>query len=215
MGWPKRLEWIEVDKIRGWCGQRINLNFPIVAIVGRKRFRQKHPSAGRRVRLFEERPQGDMVCFRFFPRHCVGSNPWRRSSLWLHRRLRTLNGSFRKPTTRWLGNVDRPTREVEYIDLSRIQPVSARVGYARIAKNKHEEKSHVPFEEEKVRRLSEVMGRHYDAAKMSITTIDEHREIPVISRDGNIFSGFHQGSGGNNSCRITASRPSKERPDLN
>lgn len=32
--WPKRLEWIEIDNIRGWTGQRIRLPFPIVAISG-------------------------------------------------------------------------------------------------------------------------------------------------------------------------------------
>ena len=32
--WPKRLEWIEIDGIKGWTGQRIDFNFPFVAIVG-------------------------------------------------------------------------------------------------------------------------------------------------------------------------------------
>ncbi len=32
--WPKRLEWIEIDGVRGWTGQRIDFNFPIVALVG-------------------------------------------------------------------------------------------------------------------------------------------------------------------------------------
>ena len=33
-GWPKRLDAIEIDGIRGWTGQRIDFEFPIVAIVG-------------------------------------------------------------------------------------------------------------------------------------------------------------------------------------
>src|SRR5262249_45392915 len=40
---------------------------------------------------------------------------------------------------------ERPIRPVEYVDLSRIQPVGARVGYARIAKTKHTEASAKPF----------------------------------------------------------------------
>lgn len=32
--WPKRLDWIEIDNIRGWQGQRIKFPFPIVAISG-------------------------------------------------------------------------------------------------------------------------------------------------------------------------------------
>ena len=33
-GWPKRLGWIEIEGIRGWAGQRVPFNFPIVAVVG-------------------------------------------------------------------------------------------------------------------------------------------------------------------------------------
>lgn len=33
-GWPKRLNHIELEGLRGWDGQRIEFNFPIVAIVG-------------------------------------------------------------------------------------------------------------------------------------------------------------------------------------
>ena len=33
-GWPKRLEWIEIEGIRGWIGQRVEFQFPIVALVG-------------------------------------------------------------------------------------------------------------------------------------------------------------------------------------
>src|SRR5262245_47570012 len=32
--WPKRLEWVEIDGVRGWTGQRIDFQFPIVALVG-------------------------------------------------------------------------------------------------------------------------------------------------------------------------------------
>ena len=32
--WPKFLEMIEVFGLRGWTGQTVNFNFPVVAIVG-------------------------------------------------------------------------------------------------------------------------------------------------------------------------------------
>jgi predicted ATPase len=32
--WPKRLDWVEIENIRGWQGQRIRFPFPIVAISG-------------------------------------------------------------------------------------------------------------------------------------------------------------------------------------
>lgn len=33
-GWPKRLEWVKIQGVRGWKGERVDFNFPIVAIVG-------------------------------------------------------------------------------------------------------------------------------------------------------------------------------------
>lgn len=32
--WPKHLEALEVDGLRGWRGQKIDFQFPIVALVG-------------------------------------------------------------------------------------------------------------------------------------------------------------------------------------
>jgi len=194
-GWPKRLEWIEVHGLRGWSGQRLNFAFPIVAIVGENGSgKSTLLQAAACVYLSEERKE-TWFASEFFP-----DTAWdlvRRAEVRFgymqgedHK-----SGSIRKPTTRWLGNVDRPLRQVAYIDLSRIQPVSARVGYAKIAKTKHQEASARAFEADRVQRLSEVMGRHYDSAKMAITTIDERREIPVISKNGRAYSGFHQGSG--------------------
>jgi hypothetical protein len=39
------------------------------------------------------------------------------------------------------------------------------------------------------------MGRTYDLAKMALTTLDPNREIPVLRKQGAIYSGFHQGAG--------------------
>jgi len=33
-GWPKRLEWVQIDGLRGWHNERFLLKFPIMAIVG-------------------------------------------------------------------------------------------------------------------------------------------------------------------------------------
>jgi hypothetical protein len=86
-------------------------------------------------------------------------------------------------------------RRVDYIDLTRIQPVSARTGYAKIAKTRHNQASAKDFTNEQVGRLSAVMGRTYDSARMALTNIDAKREVPVISKGNAAYSGFHQGSG--------------------
>src|SRR5262249_25529499 len=33
-GWPKRLQWLEVKGLRGWTGQRLDVSYPMTAIVG-------------------------------------------------------------------------------------------------------------------------------------------------------------------------------------
>ncbi len=194
-GWPKRLEWIEIKGIRGWSEQRISFNFPIVAIVGEN-------GSGKSTILQAAACvyQNDDATMTWFPSEFFPETAW--DSL---EDVRITFGykqgdshdirSIRKPTTRWLGQPDRPDRRVAYIDLSRLQPVGTRVGYARIAKNRHLEKSSTAFSPEQVARMSQIMGRSYDNAKMAISSIDDTREIPVLSKSQQPYSGFHQGSG--------------------
>lgn len=192
-GWPRRLQWIELQGIRGWQGDRIEFSFPIVAIVGENGSgKSTLLQAAACVYKSEEELR---YASEFFPDTAwdqIGDAEIRYGYTEgsVHK-----TGRIRKPTTRWLGNVERPTRSVTYIDLSRIQPVSVRVGYAKIAKNRHKEASAKPFDEQRVKRLSAVMGTAYDGAKMAITDIDFKREVPVINKQGNTYSGFHQGSG--------------------
>ena len=194
-GWPKRLEWLEIHGLRGWAGQRINFSFPIVAVVGENGSGKSTLLQAAACLYLTQDKKETWFASEFFPDTAWDQVRKAEVKFGYQEGSEHPRGSIRKPTTRWLGNVDRPTRQVEYIDLSRIQPVSARVGYAKIAKTKHKEASARAFDADRVQRLSEIMGRHYDAAKMATTTIDEHREIPVISKGRAAYSGFHQGSG--------------------
>lgn len=194
-GWPKRLEWLQIKGIRGWTGQRLSLPFPIMAIAGEN-------GSGKSTLLQAAasvyRAEGDGRTW--FPSEFFPDTAWDKindaaieygySQAGVH-----AEGSIRKPTTRWLGHGERPIRQVEYIDLNRIQPVAARVGYARIAKNKHEEKSSTPFDEDKLSRLSSIMGKSYKSAKFAVPSIDLTRDVSVIGQRDNEYSGFHQGSG--------------------
>ena len=193
-GWPKWLEWLEIRRIRGWAGQRIPLNFPIVAIVG-ENGSGKSTILQAAACVYQNTNGNTWFPSEFFPETAWDNLQDVRLTFGYKQGDAHDVGSVRKPTTRWLGQPDRPQRRVAYIDLSRLQPVGTRVGYARIAKNRHLEKSSTPFSAGQVGRLSQIMGREYDFAKMAISDIDPTREIPVLSKANQPYSGFHQGSG--------------------
>jgi predicted ATPase len=194
-GWPKRLEWLEIDGLRGWTGQKFELKFPIMAIVGengagKSTVLQAAASVYRAHVSKDERFASD-----FFPsttwdevtdakiRYAVKEGP--------NDRVDTI----RKLTKRWLGNKERREREVRYIDLSRVQPVAGRLGYRTLANPKHKEAEATAFQTGRLARLTAIMGRKYEQARMALTNADDKREVPVVAYNGIAYSGYHQGAG--------------------
>lgn len=192
--WPKRLEWLEIHRLRGWTGQRVTFPFPMMAIVG-ENGSGKSSLLQAAACVYRSDKASTRFATEFFPETAWDKTTDVAVNFGYQQGSEHKNGSIRKPTSRWLGNRDRPIRDVAYIDLSRIQPVAARVGYAKIAKTRHTEASATAFDGSKIQRLSQVMGRTYEGARMAVANIDATREIPVITKAGTNYSGFHQGSG--------------------
>ncbi|MBI5637807.1 MAG: AAA family ATPase [Nitrospinae bacterium] len=194
--WPKRLEWLELKQIRGWeGGQRISFSFPIVAIVGENGSGKSTLLQAAACAYKAEEVGRTWYPSEFFPDTAWDSIQKAAITYGYMQGSDHLTHSITKLTKRWLRQVERPIRAVRYIDLSRIQPVATRVGYARIAKTEHQEASAVSFDEAQVKRLSQVMNRPYDSAKMALTNIDTSRKVPVLTRQGIAYSGYHQGAG--------------------
>ncbi|MCO7641905.1 AAA family ATPase [Pseudomonas sp. S 311-6] len=194
-GWPKRLEWLEISGIHGWEGQRIDFLFPIVAIVGEN-------GAGKSTVIqsaasIYAQPSGEK---QYYPSFFFPDTTWEkinegsiRYSVREGDRSRT---DILKKLARWRGYSKRPSRVVEYIDLSRVQPVGARLGYLRLANPQLKETAIQDlWTDEKVRRLSHLLGKKYESARMATTEIDGKRKIPVLNINGKSISGFHQGAG--------------------
>ena len=199
--WPKRLDWIEISGLRGWLGQRIEFPFPIVAIGGENGSGKSTIIQAaacvyqRKIDRGGIKQPGTKYASDFFP-----------GTYWDHISNASIRfgftqgqtkreGSVRKPTERWKGNASRPLRDVTFLDLGRIQPVGGRVGYAKIAKSRHVEAQAEKFDEDRLSRLSNILGNNYADAKMATANIDLNRKIPVLKRVSASYSGYHQGQG--------------------
>lgn len=192
-GWPKRLNWLEIEGMRGWERQRVAFEFPIVAVIGENGSGKSTVLQAAACAYVNE--QRTYYPTEFFPDTAWDELRGVTIRYGYSQGPNNFDGSLRKPTTRWLGQTERPERIVKYDDLNRIQPVGARVGYARIAKSVHTEMAVKPFDADKVKRLSFVMGQEYESARMALSSVDEQREVPVIAEKAFEYSGYHQGSG--------------------
>lgn len=195
VGWPKRLEWVEIEGLRGWSGHRVEFKSPIVAICGENGSGKSTVLQAAALSYFQHGDQTDWFPSDFFPLTAWDKIEAAKIRYSVRQGTETIGGEIRKLPDRWVGTNDRPERTVKYIDMARLQPLTARTGYFRIAKPQVNELSSKPFNDEAVLRISEIMGRKYDAGKMALTDADSKRAVSVLSHDGKSFSGFHQGAG--------------------
>lgn len=197
-GWPKRLEYLELDGVRGWQGQKIPFNFPIVAVVG-ENGTGKSTIIQCAASVYQSESVTGPTWFAsdFLPKTIwegVGGVEIRYS---VRDGNQTKRGSVRKPGERWRGNPDRPKRSVTYIDLRRLQPIVARTGYSKLAKDATEEMSALSFDPLRLKRFSQIMGRPFSGTRMALTDADQSRDVPVFEEEGDecTYSGYHSGAG--------------------
>jgi predicted ATPase len=197
-GWPKRLEWIEIDGLRGWAGQRITFGFPIMAIVGENGSGKSTilQCAASTYRLSgTARTDETWFASDFFPKTIWENIQDAEIRFSIREGDRSKQDSIRKPTDRWRGNPERPERGVNYLDLRRLQPIAARTGYSKLAKDAMKEISNTPFDKSRLSRFSQIMGFQFDGTRMALTDADPKRIVPVFSEQGNTYSGYHAGGG--------------------
>lgn len=194
-GWPLRLESIEIKGVRGWTGQRIDFDFPITAIVGENGVGKSTVLQCAATVYGPPGTEKGRYASDFFPETAWETLRGVELRAVLRQGQTQSTTTISKPGPRWRGNTSRSKRAVEYIDLSRVQPVPARVGYKRLATPSHTEVGANPFLADRLKRLSAVLGRTYDLAKMALSSGDATREVPVLEYHGDSYSGFHQGAG--------------------
>ena len=160
-GWPQRLEWLEIKGLRGWTGQRFDLRYPIMAVVGENGVGKSTVIQAAASVYKSKIPQrfGPRFASDFFPSTVWDKLPDSYIKFSILQGGRRTESSIRKPGDRWRGNPERPERNLSYIDLTRIQPIGARVGYTKIVKTHHREVRAVLFDQDRLNRFSQVMGR--------------------------------------------------------
>ncbi len=192
---PKHLRQLEIINIRGWEGQRVEFNFPIVAIVGENGMGKSTILQAAAAIYKPPTGQPGFFASTFFP-----------DTIWDDLQgvdivATVIEGdtqttiSVRKPTTRWLGNENRRERVVRFLDLKRISPIYSKSGYARLAKRHLTEASAENFDVTMLQRFSTIIGKTYTLAKHALTNLDSKRKISVVSISDSNYSGFHQGAG--------------------
>ncbi|OKP83284.1 AAA family ATPase [Paenibacillus helianthi] len=195
--YPKHLEWLEINNVRGWAGERVDFKFPIVAIVG-ENGSGKSTILQCAASLYRDSRRSKNA--QLFPSLFFPDTAWEElTDIDIKASIREGTNSHvisvRKPTTRWRGIETRRERKVEFLDLRRIQPINARMGYSRLAKRSVKEASSQLFTDDQKNRFSSIIGKSYNSVKQSITDIDANRSVNVISLNGHSYSGFHQGAG--------------------
>ena len=193
--WPQFLQMVKIDRLRGWSGQAVELNFPVVAIVGEN-------GSGKSTLMkvaacaYDNKEQGK----RFYPSTFFVETHWDKiQGVQIDYRVKRGPNvdSFRitKPTQRWRVPENAPKREVFLLDISRTLPLDASVGYAKIARLAAEEIESDEISDAFRDRLSHVLGRNYTKARFATSDVDKKRQVGLLEREWGELSQFHQGAG--------------------
>ncbi len=193
--WPQFLQMVQIEGLRGWSGQAVELNFPVVAIVG-ENGSGKSTLMKVAACVYDNKDQGK----RFYPSAFFVETHWDKiQGVKIDYRVKRGPNveSFRitKPTQRWRVPENAPKREIFLLDIARTLPLDASVGYAKIARLAADEIESAEINDAFRERLSHVLGRNYSKARFATSDVDNKRQVGLLEREWGELSQFHQGAG--------------------
>ncbi|RYE18940.1 MAG: ATP-binding cassette domain-containing protein [Sphingobacteriaceae bacterium] len=193
--WAQFLETVEIHGLRGWTGQAVNFQFPVVAIVG-----ENGTGKSTLLKSAASAYQNKEIKNTYYPSTFFAETHWDKiQNVILNYRIRRGNESLSfkisKPSKRWGFPDKRIVRNVFLFDISRTLPLDASAGYAKIAKLAASEIKTTQIDEQYRKRLSHVLGREYKNARFAFSNVDQKRDVGVLEREFGEISQFHQGAG--------------------
>lgn len=193
--WPQFLQMIQINGLRGWTGQSVEFNYPVVAVVGENGSGKSTLMKG--AACVYDSDEKDR---RFYPSAFFVETHWDKiQGVTVDFRVRRGPNvdSFRitKPSKRWRVPDKAPKRDVFLLDISRTLPLDASAGYAKIARSAAAEVESAEISDAFRERLSHVLGRNYTRARFATSDVDKKRPVGLLGREWGELSQFHQGAG--------------------
>lgn len=198
--WPKFLRSLTIEGLRGWQGQEVRFQFPVVAVAG-ENGTGKSTVLKAAAAAYAKPPNQKEGYFGsvFFP-----DTAWEQVD-GVSLTYKVVEGTTEKAvkltkvTERWNFTpkkpADRPKRYVVFQDISRTLPIEGTVGYARIAQRNTQESGATALDNATLQAYSNILGRTYTSAKLARSDADDTKDVGVVEANGVEYSAFHQGAG--------------------
>jgi predicted ATPase len=193
--WPQFLQMVQIDGLRGWSGQSVELNFPVVGVVG-ENGSGKSTLMKVAASLYDNKDKNK----RFYPSAFFVETHWDKIEgvvidFRVKRGPNVESFRIKKPSKRWRVPENGPKRDVFLLDIARTLPLDASVGYAKIARLAASEIESAEINDEFRQHLSYVLGRNYSKARFATSDVDKNRPVGLLEREWGEMSQFHQGAG--------------------